>query len=190
MKKSDVFPSKYLKAENLATGGGKYTTMVLTIAGIDTSEPFDDGKTQRMLHFEEDGRTLGLNATNWDAIASITGKDDDEDWVGSVIELFVDPRVRFGNKTVPAIRVREVADGPVLTKEGAQTKPAATPKSPARPTLDKASAWATWKQSDASPDQSAAFKAAVAKVEADTEKSRDSFASDDWWKVCDQSIPF
>jgi hypothetical protein len=192
MKKSDVFPSKYLKAENLAIGGGKYTTMVLTIAGIDTSEPFDDGKTQRMLHFEEDGRTLGLNATNWDAIASITGKDDDEDWKGCVIELYVDPRVRFGNKTVPAIRVREADSGPVRTNDGAQAKTKDAPP------LDKAGAWAAWKGHDKSADPASNFKAAVERVEKESGKKRDAFNSQDWTNVVyspsavidDSDIPF
>lgn len=167
MKKSDVFPSKYLKADALSKGGGQYGTMILTVTAIDTSEPFDDGNTQRVLHFKEDQRTLGLNATNWDTICAITGKDDDEDWVGACLELYVDPRVRFGNKTVPAIRVREPQCG-----VWANSKPAAA--------LNKVTAWDAWKKADNSDKPADSFKAAVEDVERQTGKKRDGFGNDEW----------
>lgn len=194
MRKADVFPSKYLKAEGLALGGGRYGTLTLTIESVSTSEPFDDGKVQRVLHFKEDGRELGLNATNWDTIAYITGKDDDDHWGGSKIELYVDPHVRFGGKIVPAIRVRAPqgvapvggnfpngVNPQVLAQAG--MKPAAE-----LPLATKGTAWAAWKRSaqergDTGTDLADRFKKAADIEAANSKTPIDNFGAANWANV-------
>lgn len=195
MRKSEVFPSKYLKADCLAQGNGRYGTMVLTIAGISTSEPFDDGKVQRVLTFKEDGRELGLNATNWDTISFITGKDDDDEWVGAKIELFVDPMVRFGGKIVPAIRVRAVAGtAPVGNHFPNGVNPQVLAQAGVVPASqlplaisNKASAWAAWKRQGATgtDDDKANFKRAC-DIEAGNSKTPiEQFGAVQWANVAE-----
>lgn len=111
MKKHEVFPSSFLKAEQLSIGPGAWREVTVTITGIDTSEPFDDGKVQRLLSFAEMHQKLGLNSTNWDQVAYLTGRDDDEEWVGARITLYVDPRVKYAGRTVPAIRIKAPEGG-------------------------------------------------------------------------------
>lgn len=106
MRKSDTYGGNFIKADALGLGNGNYKTMVVTIAGISSHTFEEDDKTQRVLSFKEDERRLGLNSTNWDSIAEISGKDDDDHWVGTVVELWVDKNVTFGGKKIPAIRIR------------------------------------------------------------------------------------
>ena len=66
---------------------GHEAGLTLTIKGV-RSHKMDDGKTQRVLSFHEDERELGLNQTNWDAVADITGKNDDDDWIGRKVHVY------------------------------------------------------------------------------------------------------
>jgi len=206
MRKADVFPSKYLKAEGLAIGGGRYGTLTLTIESVSTSEPFEDGKVQRVLHFKEDGRELGLNATNWDTIAYITGKDDDDHWAGARVELYVDPMVRFGGKTVPAIRVRapqgtqpvggnfpnNVNPQVLAQSNGTHTLDTSTAQTAAPAKVqasaaNKAEAWKAWKGFGGSPED---FKSAAESVASSSGVAIDAFGPAQWSAVLDQFIPF
>lgn len=121
-RKSDTYKSNYLKADQLKQSDGSYEELTLTIAEV-TSGEFDDGTKQRILSFEGDERQLGLNVTNWDTIALITGKDDDDDWVGSKIVLYVDETVKYKGKPCPAIRIKR----PAKTDAAPRTQTRATP---------------------------------------------------------------
>lgn len=101
MKKSEIYTSNFLKASTLIDR--KQRSMTLTIKGIST-HAFDDGKKQRVLSFEEIDEALGLNPTNWDTIASLLGKDDDDDWIGDKITIYV-TKTTFKGQTVDCIRV-------------------------------------------------------------------------------------
>jgi hypothetical protein len=68
----------------------------------------NDGKDEDklLLHFRgDDPKPLICNRTNFDSISDLYG-DDTDAWPGRAIELYVDPRVRFGTRVVPGIRVR------------------------------------------------------------------------------------
>lgn len=135
-RRADTYGGEWIKATqsgNIEAGPDMPRDddrMVLTIKGKATSHEWDDGKKQRVISFEETEMRLGLNATNWDAIAAITGQEDDDNWGGSVIELFVIPEPK--SKTGHAIRVRKpkagkpagaasppATSGPVLGPAGA-----------------------------------------------------------------------
>ena len=101
MKKHEAFPSKYFRAVDVTT------PVTLTIKGV-RSETFEnDGrtKTQRVLAFREDDRELVLNDTRWDACMDITGKDDDDHWVGAKIEIYKS-KTRFGRDMVDCTAIR------------------------------------------------------------------------------------
>lgn len=98
--------------------------MLLTIKGRPETTEFDDGKKQRVISFVECEMRLGLNATNWDAIATMTGQEDDDLWGGTVIELFVIPESK--SSTGHAIRVRKPKAG--KAPAAAAPAPAATVK--------------------------------------------------------------
>jgi hypothetical protein len=109
-KMTDVYGGKYIKATPSGFIGmpglpDECDAVVLTIAGQLSTTEFDDGRKQRVAAFKETEMTLGLNVTNWNAIAALSGKDDDDDWDGLTIELFVVPEDK--SQTGHAIRVRK-----------------------------------------------------------------------------------
>lgn len=102
MKRSDVFPSKWLRNEDL---GGK--PLVLTIQSAEMQElKSQDGKTQSKMcvSFKEVPKSLALNLTNWDLVSEIAG-DDSDTWPGNKIELFP-AMTSMGNKRVACVRIR------------------------------------------------------------------------------------
>jgi hypothetical protein len=128
MKKSDIFPSKYLKADDV-----QHDT-IYTIREI-TSELVGQGEEQeekRIAYFNECEKGLVLNVTNWDTIASLHG-DDDDNWTGRPVTLF-STEVSFSGRQVMAIRVRLKAP---------KTGTAAVAPT-AKPNGGKAGAWAAF----------------------------------------------
>jgi hypothetical protein len=101
MKRSDAFPSRFLKASDV---NGE--DLAVTISGIDWEEVGKDRTRKPVLYFRGKVKPLILNGTNWDAIVRITGEDDSEQWEGEKIALY-STRVQFGREMVDAIRIRE-----------------------------------------------------------------------------------
>lgn len=104
MKRGETYSSGWLKAQDMLDQG-KLNGMDLTIKSVTTST-MDDGKVQRVLAFNEDDRELGLNVTNWDSIAGITSQDDDEHWIGSVVNVHPIKLDRPYNGKTHGLRVR------------------------------------------------------------------------------------
>jgi hypothetical protein len=118
-RRADTYGGEWIKATqsgNIEAGPDMPRDddrMILTIKGKATSHEWDDGKKQRVISFAETEMRLGLNATNWDSIAQITGQEDDDNWSGTVIELFVIPEPK--SKTGHAIRVRKPRNAPAAS---------------------------------------------------------------------------
>jgi hypothetical protein len=120
MKKSDVFPSRYLKCDDLK---GKPITVTIERAPLETLKS-PDGKEQTkiVLYFRGAKKGLPLNVTNWDACADACGVDDTDGWPGHQIELHPD-KTQMAGKTVDCIRIRPPAQRGLPT----QKPPAADP---------------------------------------------------------------
>ena len=103
MKREEVFPSKYLKADDL---DGKAAVVTIKDAPFEILKG-TDGKEQGkvVLYFNKTKKALPLNRVNWDAVADILG-DDTEDWPSGRIELYP-TTTEMAGKTVPCIRVRK-----------------------------------------------------------------------------------
>lgn len=109
-KMADVYGAKFIKATqggfiNMPGLPNECEAVVVRINGRLDTTVFDDDKKQRVVSFHGTDMTLGLNVTNWNTIATITGKDDDDDWDGTEIELFVIPEPK--SQTGHAIRIRK-----------------------------------------------------------------------------------
>lgn len=114
MRRDEIFPSSWLKAEHLLNDDGKPIAKRVKITGIETGEVKDDSgntKKQRVLSFDKTEKRLGLNLTNWNSLAKISGQDpdnaDDEKFVGLEIEVY-HATVEFKGKPTGAVRVRPV----------------------------------------------------------------------------------
>lgn len=131
MKRSEVFPSKWLAAADLPEGD-----TVATIREV-TMEVLKNQKTQRdeekpCIHFEdEDLKPMIVNTTNWKQIEKATGCDDSDDWAGKKIILFATEVEAFGEMK-EAIRVRSHAPTrrPLPVGKAAPQRPASRPVQP------------------------------------------------------------
>ena len=105
MKSSDVFPSKWLKAEDLDED------MTVTIKSV-TKEAFKDQHGQESMkpcaYFEETDKGLIINKTNWKLLEQATGEDDSDSWAGKKVVLTIVDVDAFGD-VVAAIRVKKAA---------------------------------------------------------------------------------
>ena len=114
MRRSDVFPSKFMGKDDIGPG------LTLTIGQVVQEGVESDGdmKQKAVMYFEEhDAKPWIINAGNWMTIEDAYGEESD-DWFGKPIELYVDPSVMFGGKRVGGVRVRIPRGG---------TRPAARP---------------------------------------------------------------
>lgn len=129
MKSSDVYPSKYLKAEDF---GDDEPVCTITEVVMEELESKERGKEQKpVVYFKGLEKGLVLNKTNWGLIARQHGDESDE-WVGKQITLFVMDveafgeivsaiRVKSTKKTVPNVPAKKTetaiqADGELITK--------------------------------------------------------------------------
>lgn len=96
-----LFPSKFLSSADL---NGK--DLSLTIDSWEVDSVGTDEEQRPILHFREADKGMVLNRTNADIISGMYGSEVDS-WVGKQITLYP-TTTRFGKKTVPCIRVREV----------------------------------------------------------------------------------
>ncbi len=99
MKGNDVFPGKYLRADDL-----KGAELIVTISHIKVETLGDDSKP--VLYFAGKEKGLVMNKTNWTAVVELTGQEDSDDWQGHKVKL-VTRKVDFQGKRVSAIRIEE-----------------------------------------------------------------------------------
>jgi hypothetical protein len=120
MKSADVFPTRFLKAEELDED------VQVTISKVILEElEQKDGKKQEkpVCYFEEGPKGLILNKTNWALIAKQHG-DESDDWTGKKIILTTVDVDAFGD-VVSAIRVK-----PPKKQSGGSAFPKATSLEP------------------------------------------------------------
>lgn len=84
--------------------------MILTIKGVlqeEVPQPKTNKKTKKVcMTFAETDKKMVLNATNRDIIAKLLKTWDYTKWPGTQIQLYTDPKVRFGTEEVGGLRVR------------------------------------------------------------------------------------
>lgn len=97
MKMNDIYPSKYLKADDL-----QGREVRVTMSNVELEKIGDDNKP--VLYFKGKDKGVVLNKTNASTI-SIAYGDDTEDWFDQPIILF-SVMVDFQGKVAPAIRCR------------------------------------------------------------------------------------
>jgi len=109
----DVFPSKYVRASDLA---GR--TVTVTIDRLALEEVGAPPKTERkpVLYFRRATKGLVLNRTNGMALAALYGPETDN-WIGKTVQLYV-AQVRAFGSVQDAIRLRAaVQPAPTPTEQ-------------------------------------------------------------------------
>jgi hypothetical protein len=102
MKRTDLFPSKYLKAADL---NGQPVTLVIKSAGVNALKDMKGNTEDKLVvTFVNQAKGLVCNLTNYDAIADLHGDETDQ-WPGKRIELFPS-KASVGGRSVDCVRVR------------------------------------------------------------------------------------
>lgn len=99
MKKSDIFPSNYVKASDI---GDREVTVTISEAKMEKLG--EDSKL--VVYFQNAEKGLVCNVTNFDRIAYICGSEDTDDWPGHEVVLYTE-LATFQGKTGPATRVKK-----------------------------------------------------------------------------------
>ena len=97
MKGSDIFPSKYIKADDL-----QGRDVNVTISNVEMEKLGDDSKP--ILYFKGKEKGMVCNRTNFDRIAFMYG-DETDDWGGKQVTLTTE-FVQFQGKTMKALRIK------------------------------------------------------------------------------------
>lgn len=100
MKFSEMYPSKFLKCEDLQ---GK--RVALTIMSLMLEEIGQDREEKPVLRFKKTDKALVLNKTNARMLSDLFG-DDSDGWVGQTVVL-APARVSFQGKIVDSIRIEQ-----------------------------------------------------------------------------------
>lgn len=101
MKLNDVFPSNYLKSDDLQD-----RDVSVVIAGAEIEQIGDERKL--VLTFQGKKKGMICNKTNAGRIAHICGSDDTDEWIGREIILTTE-LVEFQGRTVNGLRVKSPA---------------------------------------------------------------------------------
>jgi len=117
MKISEMFPTKYLKAEDVGT-----LPAALTISDV-LMEPMQDGLKKPVLKFHEIKQGLICNKTRCTALLSITGSDESTAWINHRISLFVGEE-NFKGDVFPSIRIKAAAPVQARSRPLPVNKPA------------------------------------------------------------------
>lgn len=103
MKTNDVFPSKFLKAEDETFALGE---VVATIKDV-SKETMQGQKGQEekpVMFFRELPKGLVMNKTNWGTCEKLFSSDESDDWIGHKVILAAIETVAFG-EPVKGIRI-------------------------------------------------------------------------------------
>jgi hypothetical protein len=98
--------SAYLKKEDFPE------PETLTISEVREEEVTAPGKKPKqkiILYFDGMNKGLVLNQANGDALFELTGYDDPEKWIGTRVQVYCDPNVKYAGKKVAGIRLRKPA---------------------------------------------------------------------------------
>ena len=105
--REQAFPSKWLKSADVPPTGVDVTIVKVEQEEVD----YGDGpKLATNVTLAEMPKPLGLNATNWDSIESLHGKDSDE-WIGKKVRLYSTKTRNPSGATVPCIRIMPAVGG-------------------------------------------------------------------------------
>ncbi len=99
MRKSDVFPSKYIKVADL--GGGEVEA---TVSSVEWETVGDDKKA--VCYFKGSKiKPLVLNKTNYESIEALAGDEETDNWGGARVVLYP-TTIRYQGVMTPCIRIK------------------------------------------------------------------------------------
>jgi hypothetical protein len=101
MKSGDVYPGRFLKAEDLTE-----SDLTLTIKECKMEKFEQTGDEKPALYFTEMDKGLIVNKTNWKRLVEETGEEDSDNWPGKKVTLTI-VEAEFKGDVVSAIRIKK-----------------------------------------------------------------------------------
>ena len=121
LKRSDVFPSRYLGKEDVT----KPLRSTISEVRKETIQGDRGDEDKPVMVFDNpDMKPMIINSTNWEVIEAAYGPDTDG-WIGKLVEVYVDPGVMYGGRRVGGVRVRIPAGAPVVGNGRGMAQPPA-----------------------------------------------------------------
>lgn len=124
MNASELFPSKYLKKEDVK----EPVTLVISHITVETMEGGGSGEQKPVIYWTDpDMKPMVLNRANATTLTQAYG-DDSDSWTHQPVTLFADESVMYMGKRVGGIRMRIPASAPAKKPGGVKgkEKPAAS----------------------------------------------------------------
>ena len=121
MKLNEMFPSKYISADDLEGEDRVVSISKISIERMKTKEGGEEEKP--VIWFRNVDKGMVLNRTNADRITAQHG-DETDNWVGKQVTLTTESVTAFG-ETKWAVRVKAVPPKPTGAAKSAFAKPAA-----------------------------------------------------------------
>lgn len=110
MKISDLFPSKYMKGDDL--GGKAWSFKIKEVRMEEMHDKQANKKAKKpVVYFHGPRKGLILNRTIAEQIAKATGQDDTDNWPGHLVTIHPVTITAFG-ETHLVIRVKAAENGP------------------------------------------------------------------------------
>ena len=106
MKTADVFPSKFLNAEDHTFDNGEVTVTIKGVSLESMKSRNGPEQDKPVMYFRELAKGLVMNKTNWNTCAKLFGSDDSDDWTGQKVIMNAIETVSFG-ETVKGIRISD-----------------------------------------------------------------------------------
>ena len=107
------FPSEYLEAADFENPKATKTGTIKAVQIEEVTAPSGKKAQKPVLYFEEAIKPLIVNATIGDAVSIVAGKHYTEEWIGTKIEIYVDPNAKnYGGGTKPRPRVKKYPPRP------------------------------------------------------------------------------
>ena len=107
MNINDVFPSKFLKANELQ---GHTPTVTIDRVEVEAVRSRTKTETKAVLYFRGKVKGMLLNKTNARSVTAIAASARTEDWVGVAVTLY-ETTATFGTEVHPVIRIQAPAAG-------------------------------------------------------------------------------
>lgn len=104
MRLRDLYPSRFLKAEDITEEGGEIRAFIKAVKIEELQDPERGKEDKPVVYFLRIDKGLVLNKTNAETIGDAYG-DETDAWAGKEV-LLVTERVTAFGKTAPAIRIR------------------------------------------------------------------------------------
>jgi len=100
-----MFPSSYLKKEDFPLMPAATVCTIESVSTAMVKTENDEEEQKPVVKFVGTAKQMVLNWGNAETIASAYGEETSS-WIGKKLEVYHDPGVKFGKKTVGGIRVR------------------------------------------------------------------------------------